>query len=930
MFDNPIYRQVIEKLVTRYRGNFIDYFSQQLKIKTKDQRLAYFDPNPMQMKILIYIAWCLKTGRPIRIIILKARQIGLSTLSEALLFWYCSLNPNVNGITMAHDKATSEKLFEMCKIFYTNLSPLIRPLRRYSSKKELVFEKPERIKKGDPTTGISLGSQIQIQTAGNVHAGTGTTTHFLHLSEIGRYPFAQEMKASMFPSVPYKPKTFIIEESTAWGAGSEFYDDWQAAKTGESNFYPFFFAWHDNPEYQVPLQEGEEFILEPEEQELVRLYGCTPAQLNWRRHMLKEYEPQKFMQEFPACLTGETRISTEGGMIPISEARKFKTTESGKIENVMIQTASEIFKLTTKMGRILRGTFNHPIHTPEDEFIFLGKLKSGQKISLKPPRFADRHYVVDWNPIPGMTSYIKIDEQWGRFLGYFMGDGSWHNGIVSIGCDYKDQDVVDDVVRIISNLIAVPTKREIGKIPGRPGMTEIRVGCIKTKEPFIQMNLIKSDRNAYRRNVHVPECIFRSPKSVVKQFLKGLFECDGSASMNIVRWGSSKLEFARDVQLLLLGFGINVKIKEQTKQSGGKYPYKFYEVVFRSVEAKIFFEEIGFIGKRKNGIKDHYLKQHPNRVGRKANPMLMQDEVESIEECRKEITYDMTIADTHIFSANGILTHNSEIEAWQTAGFKVFDTAVLEDLRLTVSNPRYVGRLDTNRLMPIYENHPEMTNYLAVWEVPKHNLTYDIGVDVSLGSEGGDYTAIVVIERDTKRCVALWKGLIDPFDAAIEAEKIGIFYNYAQINCEVNSIGYATNGKLAETYPNLYRWKIRDEQVLKLTRKTGYETTHRSKKYLVSLARTLLRKRPPIRSKFLFEELTTYVDYGDDFYRAAPGFNDDCIQAFMLAMVASDDEKVPNFIEADTEEGPRESVEAHNRDDWAPEDRVESTNIMDN
>jgi hypothetical protein len=93
----------------------------------------------------------------------------------------------------------------------------------------------------------------------------------------------------------------VILESTANGVGGYFYDEWQRAKKGESDFVPLFFAWFEEPNYRMEVPNG--FELTEEEKQLKRRYNLDDEQIVWRRWCIKNNcggDVELFKQEYPS------------------------------------------------------------------------------------------------------------------------------------------------------------------------------------------------------------------------------------------------------------------------------------------------------------------------------------------------------------------------------------------------------------------------------------------------------------------------------------------------------------------------------------------------------------------------------------------------------------------------------------------------------
>ena len=124
--------------------NAREFIEGALKIKTKDTRIVPLILNQPQKRLYNTVKEQAKQQKPIRIIILKARQMGFSTLTEALIFHRTVTRRNVNSLIVAHKDESSNNLFNMSKLFYENLPPELQPMRKASNARELVFENPTK------------------------------------------------------------------------------------------------------------------------------------------------------------------------------------------------------------------------------------------------------------------------------------------------------------------------------------------------------------------------------------------------------------------------------------------------------------------------------------------------------------------------------------------------------------------------------------------------------------------------------------------------------------------------------------------------------------------------------------------------------------------------------------------------------------------
>jgi hypothetical protein len=237
---------------------------------------------------------CRNEKRPTRAVVLKARQLGFSTLIQAWQYGQCDGSPNRVSLTISYDEPSSRELFRKAKFVHQNM---------------WFPQGAER----DSGTALELdnGSVFNVRTSGNLSAGRGDTFHHLHCSEVPMWADAGETLASAQQAVPAKPGTSIILESTAKGAVGEFYDLWRASEAGRSDYVPFFAPWFWDPEYvlEFPSADAEAAFartLDLVERRLVEAHRLTMPQLAWRRWKIRndlQGSAAKFRQEYPSTAT---------------------------------------------------------------------------------------------------------------------------------------------------------------------------------------------------------------------------------------------------------------------------------------------------------------------------------------------------------------------------------------------------------------------------------------------------------------------------------------------------------------------------------------------------------------------------------------------------------------------------------------------------
>lgn len=266
------------------------YIEEYVKIRNKNSKIIPLKLNESQLKYYNIIKELKKQRKPVRIIILKARQMGLSTITEGIFFKETVTKPNVNTAIVAHKEDSTANLFNMSKLMYDELPEPMKPEKKKSNARELVFDRED---------GNGLKSKIKCFTAGGNGIGRSDTINNLHLSELA---FWQGDKKStltgLLQAVPNTPDTMIIVESTA--NGYEYFKElWDNAVAGKNDFVPLFIGWNELQEYKMTYTG---FELTKEEKELQKLYCLSLEQLTWRRWCIANNcggDEEQFKQEYP-------------------------------------------------------------------------------------------------------------------------------------------------------------------------------------------------------------------------------------------------------------------------------------------------------------------------------------------------------------------------------------------------------------------------------------------------------------------------------------------------------------------------------------------------------------------------------------------------------------------------------------------------------
>jgi len=223
-----------------------------------------------------------------RNVVLKARQMGISTWVSARLFLKTITVPGTLSVQVAHTQDAAESIFGMAHRFLGLLPEFLREGALETSKanaREIRFRR--------------LDSSFRVESAGDGNAGRGLTISNLHCSEVARWPgdataVLQGLKAALAPGGE------LVLESTPQGAQGCFWEEWQRAS--ETNTVRHFFPWWWESSY-VGTAVAED-VLEEDERRLREEHGLTLEQVGYRRMLkagFRELAAQEFAENAESC-----------------------------------------------------------------------------------------------------------------------------------------------------------------------------------------------------------------------------------------------------------------------------------------------------------------------------------------------------------------------------------------------------------------------------------------------------------------------------------------------------------------------------------------------------------------------------------------------------------------------------------------------------
>ncbi len=306
-------------------------FVRRLKIIDKESRTVTLGRvlNPPQLRLIDSVEQDVRDGRPIRYITLKARQVGISTVTEAMAFQFAICMNRSRGLIVSHTGDSTKHLMDMSHHYWDSFwaAPLYKTTS--SARDRLAW---------DPTK-----SSISLLPAKSLEGARSRTLHFVHASEAAFWPHPRELMKGLSQGVPRVALSAIFVESTANGVGNWFHETWEAAKRGDVEYKPMFFPWWTHPEYNAHhIGRGDEArklllaktssggTLDDEEWHLYRGLvqrgmgeGEIQSRLVWRRLTLATElsgSLDDFHQEYPST-DDEAFLSTGRNVFDLTQLR---------------------------------------------------------------------------------------------------------------------------------------------------------------------------------------------------------------------------------------------------------------------------------------------------------------------------------------------------------------------------------------------------------------------------------------------------------------------------------------------------------------------------------------------------------------------------------------------------------------------------------
>jgi hypothetical protein len=236
-----------------------------LRIRDRSGRDVPLLPNRVQREY--------EQRRGARNIVLKARQMGISTWVTGRMFLKTITQPGTLTVQVAHTQEAAESIFRIVHRFVEHL-----PNRKWGAALRTSRSNVRQI------TFPALDSEYRVESAADSNAGRGLTITNLHCSEVARWKGdAAETLQGLRAAMP--PTGELVLESTPMGAGGCFWREWQEAPA--TGMVQHFYPWWWEPAYVGPAVC--ETTLTDVERRLMKEHGLSHAQIGFRRQLIADF-----------------------------------------------------------------------------------------------------------------------------------------------------------------------------------------------------------------------------------------------------------------------------------------------------------------------------------------------------------------------------------------------------------------------------------------------------------------------------------------------------------------------------------------------------------------------------------------------------------------------------------------------------------------
>ena len=810
-------------------------------------------------------------------IILKARQLGLSTVTAGFSVWYALFNKDKSVLVIATKLEVAQNFIKKVKMILDTLPEWWKG----------VFKIVGETKK---SVTLSNGSTITaIPTSED--AGRSEALSLLIVDEAAIIDNFEEIWTGLFPTVSAGGRVILL--STPKGASGQFYDLWQQAVTNELDFNPITLPWYVHPEHDEA----------------------------WFKKETKALSPRKIAQEY-LCVAEGTRIVTESGYKNIEDIKlgdkvlthKGRFRPVIKIHDRLVEDDEKLFSISSPGSRkrqvILTG--NHPVlcyrfsaSSRENSYDILHQ-KNVQSSWITAETLASSRKTTDriLGALFPKFDRSEITGEYGKILDLAAFYPSTE--ISDTTCRYKRQwghtkrfvDIDYDLGKFVGLYLAEGCKGHCGGLDLGFHIDEYETHRFWVEKFLVNLNCRVKSEKAKKSKACRVWTYNKHLGALVRHFVSG-----NVAHEKLLNWSAvmaTNIEFIRGLlDGHYLGDGNHGHTKKFSVFSTSSQLIYQLRTLYSLFS---LYPRIGHTPYSEKNSKHHdmwYLEFYAD--GKSYEELISSGQVR--KPGTRVVQYDNFFVGTHRFTDRtdlieidgGIRVYDLKVD--EDSSF-VAESTILHNCDFNTSGETFLQSEDIDYLRSLVK--PPIDKWgndrnLWVWETPVPGASYIISADVSRGN-ATDYSTMHVIKDGTAEVVAEYMGKLPPDEFGKLLHDVGRKYNDALICPENNTFGYSAIRTLKLFgYQNLYyEGKKRGYVPIHEMDLAGFSTQKNSReKILTNFERLVRQKKIRSYSERLVLELKTFVVIGSK-ARAQDGKHDDLIMSLAIGAWLIDPDASPD------------------------------------
>ena len=335
----------------RIRHDFEYWAATCVRIRHKQtgQRVPFVLNGP-QRRVLEAFEEERLAGRPLRFILLKARQWGGSTLVQMYFAWIqCVLQENWNSLICAHVKDTAAGIRGM----YDDM------LGDYPEDLWIGEEKPRFTvwQKSANTREIAgRGCKVTVASSFGQDSVRGLDFSMAHMSEVAFWKDSERMTPADFirsvcGGIPSVPLSMVVLESTANGVANYFHTLWNAASEGKNAYRQIFVPWYEIEMYRTECRDAEAFVRDWNAYERgLWEQGLTLEMIQWYHDKRREFvSDSSMMSEYPTNPT-EAFANTGSGVFSSKHIEQLRRGCREPLSETVLSRDSRVKSLLSTPG----------------------------------------------------------------------------------------------------------------------------------------------------------------------------------------------------------------------------------------------------------------------------------------------------------------------------------------------------------------------------------------------------------------------------------------------------------------------------------------------------------------------------------------------------------------------------------------------------